>query len=292
MKGDQSAEGVDHSHDVPPHQHGGTDAPECTTCSPAGAIWLAHEEGYDKAHAEFCRDEDGACLHPSHDTPAADQSEGPANRKRLDESSARVESGPRACDGTPQGCIVKPCNSPVPCGGCCWCLGGCDVDPAPAAEPADHPEFPEDGEACACGMHAVAEPAGDERELAKLWLFAETKGEFVSMAREILARRDEKRDREAVGRLRALADEWDSFADRDNTGDAVRRAHKRCASDLRAALAEIEPRSTCAACGEPVEPPAALVGDQTFHDCRCRFIHRAPGFRRWHNDVLMEGPPR
>jgi hypothetical protein len=23
---------VDHTHDVPPHQHGGTDAPECTTC--------------------------------------------------------------------------------------------------------------------------------------------------------------------------------------------------------------------------------------------------------------------
>jgi hypothetical protein len=26
---------TDHTHDVPPHQHGGTDAPECTTCGPA-----------------------------------------------------------------------------------------------------------------------------------------------------------------------------------------------------------------------------------------------------------------
>jgi hypothetical protein len=26
---------TDHTRDVPPHQHGGTDAPECTTCRPA-----------------------------------------------------------------------------------------------------------------------------------------------------------------------------------------------------------------------------------------------------------------
>lgn len=31
----RAAAPVDHSRDVPPHTHGGTDAPECTTCKPA-----------------------------------------------------------------------------------------------------------------------------------------------------------------------------------------------------------------------------------------------------------------
>lgn len=31
----QEGGGVDHSHDVPPHTHGGTDAPECRTCGRA-----------------------------------------------------------------------------------------------------------------------------------------------------------------------------------------------------------------------------------------------------------------
>lgn len=40
---------------------------------------------------------------------------------------------------------------------------------------------------------------------------------------------------------------------------------------------------------DPVPEPdwacyQCLGGD----DCRCRFIDRAPDFRRWHNDVLIE----
>lgn len=37
------------------------------------------------------------------------------------------------------------------------------------------------------------------------------------------------------------------------------------------------------------DPEWAVIECPGGDECRCRFIDRAPGYRRWHNDVLMEG---
>jgi hypothetical protein len=248
---------IDHTRDVPPHQHGGTDAPECTTCRPAPApgppegpdrealeaVLIAHQR-YDNGGGCICGWSVLGASHAAHQADAvlALLPTPPAPGC----PSGRCEHRADAHTTHPAGlCLIRgcPCPTPPAPGGP---LGSIVDEFRHGYRCEDHPDtdWPHDG----CGGAGIPAPApGDGEGLRAEVERLRKRGDlWKQMAQDMersrdaaLAARDtDQGAREALAEVeRLVAKPW---ALRDQRGQTVMAVPIH---DLRAALARATPEA-------------------------------------------------